>query len=81
MSYGGCGYARLWSGGAGLPMAALCFWGMHLQVSKRLVMVASRWCWVADGGTVLLGNAIANLMAASRWLCGNCTQGNASRLS
>ena len=25
---------------------------------KRIGMVASRWCWVVDGGAVLLGNAI-----------------------
>ena len=25
---------------------------------KRIVMVGSRWCYVADGGAVLLGNAI-----------------------
>ena len=23
-------------------------------------LLASRWCWVADGGAVLLGNAIAD---------------------
>ena len=33
--------------------------GMRLQVPKRIVMVGSRWCWVADGRAVLLGNAIA----------------------
>ena len=31
---------------------------MPLQVVKRIVMVVSRWRWVADGGAVLLGNAI-----------------------
>ena len=30
-----------------------------MQVVKRNVMVASRWCWVVDGGAVLLGNAMA----------------------
>ena len=36
-----------------------CFCGMSLQVVKRNEMVASRWCWVADGGAVLSGNVIA----------------------
>ena len=29
-----------------------------MQVAKRIGMVASRCCWVADGGAVLLGNVI-----------------------
>ena len=31
--------------------------GMQLQIARRLIMVASRWSWVAIGGAVLLGNA------------------------
>ena len=27
-------------------------------MAKRIGMVASKWCWVADGGAVLFGNAI-----------------------
>ena len=41
-------------------MAARCFLGMSLQVAKRIVMVVSRCCWVANGGAVLLGHAIAD---------------------
>ena len=33
-------------------------WEVQAQVVKRIGTVASRWCWVADGGAVLLGNAI-----------------------
>ena len=49
-------------------MVRWCSWGTHggfqvvgisLQVVKRIGMVASRWCWVADGGAVLLGSLIA----------------------
>ena len=32
--------------------------GISLQVAKRIGMVASRCCWIADGGAVSLGNAI-----------------------
>ena len=32
---------------------------MVKQAVKRNVTMASRWCWVADGGAMLLGNAIA----------------------
>ena len=42
-------------GGVGLPMVALCYWGMLLQLARRLVMVASRRRWVADGGAVFWG--------------------------
>ena len=38
---------------------ALCYWGMQLQIARLRVMVGSRRQWVADGGAVLLGNAIA----------------------
>ena len=37
------------------------YWGMQLQMARRLIMVGSSWWWVADGGAVLLGNA------GSRW--------------
>ena len=36
-----------------------CYWESLLQVIKCIVMVAWRWCWVADGGAVLLGNGSA----------------------
>ena len=36
-----------------VSMVARCYWDMSLQVAKRNSMVASRWCWVADGGGVL----------------------------
>ena len=39
---------------------ALYYWGMELQSVRRLIMVGSRWLWVADGGAVLLGNAAAD---------------------
>ena len=32
----------------------------QLQIARRLIMVASRWSWVAMGGAVLLGNATAD---------------------
>ena len=37
-----------------------CYWGMQLQIARRLITVASRWSWVASGGAVLLGDAIAD---------------------
>ena len=36
------------------------YWGMQLQIARCLIMVGSRWSWVADGGAVLLGNATAD---------------------
>ena len=36
-------------------IVARCFWGMSLQVVQRIVTVASRWCWVANGGAMLFG--------------------------
>ena len=36
------------------------YWGMQLQIARRLIMVGSTWSWVADGGAVLLGNATAD---------------------
>ena len=47
-------------------MVAVCFWGMQLQIARRREMVDWRWQWVADGGGVFLGNAIA-IMVGSRW--------------
>ena len=41
-----------------LSMLARCYQGISWQVAKRIGTVASRCCWVADGGAVLLGNAI-----------------------
>ena len=38
-------------------MVPPCYWGMQLEIARRLVMVGSRWQWVASGGAVLLGNA------------------------
>ena len=34
--------------------------GISLQVAKRIGMVGCGWCWVADGGAVLLGSLIAS---------------------
>ena len=39
---------------------AAYYWGMQLQIARRLITVVSRWSWVAIGGAVLLGNAIAD---------------------
>ena len=36
------------------------FGGTQLQIARRLITVASRWSWVASGGAVFLGNAIAD---------------------
>ena len=36
------------------------YWGLQLQIARRLIMVAARWTWVAIGGGVLLGNAIGD---------------------
>ena len=37
-----------WSqGGHGLRLVVACYWGMQLQIARRLVTVASRWSWVA----------------------------------
>ena len=61
-------------------MVARCYRGISLQVVKRNVTVATRWCWVADGDAVLLGNVNTsfhggavflvvkrNVMVATRW--------------
>ena len=48
-----------------VSMAALCCWGMPVEVAKRVEMVGSRWRWVADGCTLSLGNAIAGLDGAA----------------
>ena len=40
-------------------LAAPCYWGMQFQIARHLVMVGSKRLWVAHGGAVLLGNAIA----------------------
>ena len=37
-----------------------CYWGMQLQIARRLILVGSRWSWVASGGAVLLGKATAD---------------------
>ena len=63
---------------------------------KRIGMVASRCCWVADGGAVLLGNVIRGfhggamllgnlievLLGCGWWRCarGKCTQRVANRM-
>ena len=36
------------------------YWGMQLQIARVLIMVGSRWSWVASGGAVLLENATAD---------------------
>ena len=48
-------YARLCSDIVG----SVRHWEVQVQVVKRIGTVASRWCWVADGGAVLLGNGSA----------------------
>ena len=59
------GYGRLWSpmvahGRLWSPMVgSVRHWEVKSQVVKRIVMVASRWRQVGDGGAVFLGNAIA----------------------
>ena len=45
-------------------MVVWCYWGISLQVVNRNVMVASRWCWVVDGGAVLGGSARKELQFA-----------------
>ena len=44
----------------GLRLVAPSYWGMQLLIARRLIMVASRWSWVASGGAVLLWNANAD---------------------
>ena len=49
--------------------AARCYWGMHLQIARRLIWVQQ---WVANGGAVLLGNAVAHVargrvMVGPKW--------------
>ena len=49
--------------GGGLQIAALCHTGMQLHIASIATghaMVGSRWHWVADGGAVSLGNALAH---------------------
>ena len=47
-----------WGMALQVSMVAWCDQGISLQVVKRNGTVASRWCWVADGDAVLLGNVI-----------------------
>ena len=44
----------------GANQCAEYYWGLQLQIGRRLIMVAARWSWVAIGGGVLLGNAITD---------------------
>ena len=39
---------------------AAYYWGMPLQIARRLITVGARWRWVAMGAAVLLGNATAD---------------------
>ena len=39
---------------------AAYYWGMQLQIARRLITVGARWRWVAIGAAVLLGNATAD---------------------
>ena len=50
----------------GLRVVVPCYWGMQLQIARRLITVASRWSWVAMGGAVLLGNATVDLPTWSK---------------
>ena len=52
--------SRWAQGGHGLRLVVACYWGMPLQIARRLIMVAARWSWVAIGGAVLWGNATAD---------------------
>ena len=47
-----------WGMALQVSMVARCYEGIPLQVVKRIVRVASRWCCFVDGGAVLLGNVI-----------------------
>ena len=38
---------------------AAYYWGMQLQIARRLITVGARWRWVAIGAAVSLGNATA----------------------
>ena len=48
-------------------MVARCYQGISLQMAKRIGMVASRCCWVADGGAVLLGNVMKSFHGGAEW--------------
>ena len=37
-------------------------------MNKLIVMVGCRWCWVADGGAVLLGNGRAGFHGGAVFL-------------
>ena len=39
---------------------AAYYWGMPLQIARRLITVGARWRWVAIGAAVVLGNATAD---------------------
>ena len=52
--------SRWAQGGHGLRLVVPCYWGMQLQIARRLITVGSRWSWVAIGGAVLVGNATAD---------------------
>ena len=39
---------------------AAYYWGMPLQIARRLITVGARWRWLAIGAAVLLGNATAD---------------------
>ena len=47
-------------GGAGERLVLPCYWGMQLQIARRLITVGARVRWVAIGAAVLLGNATAD---------------------
>ena len=68
-------YGRLWS-----PMVgSVRHWEVESQAVKRIVMVASRWCWVADGGAVILRNVIAGSRGGAVFL-GNVIAGDQTLL-
>ena len=39
---------------------AAYYWGMPLQIARRLITVGARWRWVTIGVAMLLGNATAD---------------------
>ena len=57
-----------------VSMVGRCYWGIQSQVVKRIVLVASGRRWVADGGAVLVGNAIAGFHGGAV-LSGNAIEG------
>ena len=56
-------------------MVARCYWGISLQLVKRIVMVGCRSLWVANVAAVLLGNVTAGFHGGAV-LLGNVIAGS-----